>query len=139
MALVPIFTGRVTEQAQLVLPANEQSYRHAHLRSLAGKDVEIVIRKRRTQRSLQQNKYLHTVVFPLLAKEFCDSVEGVKFDLMGEKWGWTYTKSGNHMPVKPHTSEMTVEECTEFIDWVIPWAMTTHGIDVPPPQKAEAA
>lgn len=139
MSLVPIFHGRVTESAQLELAADEREQRRAHLRTLIGRTVEIVIRKARSQRSLAQNAYLHSQVFPLLATEFCDSVEGVKFDLMGEKWGWTKTNSGHHIPVKPHTSDMTVEECSEFIDWVVPWAMTMHGVRVPLPNESEAA
>jgi hypothetical protein len=140
MAIVPIFTGRVTEDGRLELAADEARYRRDHLRSLAGRDVEVIVRKRRVKRSNPQNKYLHAVVFPLIADEMCDSVEGVKFDLMGERFGWTETKgSGRAIPVRPHTSEMTEEECSDFIDWVIPWAAVTLGILVPPPRKAEAA
>ncbi len=139
MPAVPIFHGQVDEHGKLMLSHEETESRAQHLRGLVGQRVEIVIRKERGQRSLAQNAYLHSQVFPLLATEFCDSVEGVKFDLMGEKWGWTKTNSGHHIPVKPHTSDMTVEECSEVIDWVIPWAMTMHGVRVPLPNESEAA
>lgn len=136
MAPVPIFTGRVSEQGQLTLNEAERHYRRQWLDSLAGKDVEVIVRKKRTQRSLDQNAYWHAVPFPLLQEALgYDSIEELKFDLMGEKWGWTTTKHGNHIPVKPHTSEMTVEECTEFIDWLIPWAMTKHGVTIPLPNE----
>jgi hypothetical protein len=139
MAIVPIFSAHVTDDGKLQLPTNEASYRRNHLRSLAGKDVEVIIRKKRIKRSQPQNAYLHAVVFPLIADEMCDSVEGVKFDLMGERFGWTETKGGRPIPVRPHTSEMTEDECSDFIDWVIPWAAVKLGIVIPPPRKAEAA
>lgn len=137
MARVPIFTGRVTDEADLVLAENEKLQRRLHLRTLAGKDVEIIIRRKREQRSLNMNAYLHAEVFPAFAREWCDSIEGVKFDLMGECWGWTTTKQGHHIPVKPHTSDMSVEESTFFVDWVVPFG-AQRGVDVPLPREAEA-
>jgi hypothetical protein len=137
MGLSPIFTGRVLPGGLLVMDRPKDYGRH--LRSLAGKPVEIIARRRRSQRSLDQNAYLHGVVFPAIAEEQGDSVEGVKFDLMGEKWGWTTTASGHHIPVRPHTAEMTVEECTQFIDWVIPWAAQKLNVRIPLPNEVEVA
>ena len=138
MTGVPIFHGRIDEDGRFGLLATEKALRLAYFKRLAGERVEVIVRKARTQRSIDQNKYLHAVPFPILALHFGDSVEGVKFDLMGEKWGWTTTKQGHHIPVKGHTSQMTVEECTEFIDWLIPWAMTEHGVAIPLPNEVEA-
>lgn len=135
MTGAPIFHGRISADGVFSLEHAEQNLRREYFKTLAGKDVEIIVRKVRTKRSIDQNKYLHAVPFPILALHLGDSIEGVKFDLMGEKWGWTTTKHGNHIPVKPHTSEMTVEECTEFIDWLIPWAMTKHGVTIPLPNE----
>lgn len=138
MALAPVFHGRVTAEGRLELAEDERDRRRLYFQHLVNRDVEIVIQKQRRQRSVDQNAYLHATVFPLLASEFGDSVEGVKFDLMGEKWGWTVTAGGHHLPVKSHTSGMTVEECSEFIEWVIPWALTTHGIALPLPNEVIA-
>jgi hypothetical protein len=137
VSVTPIFSGHVSDCG--VLAVHEFRDYANHLRSLAGNRVEVIVRKLRSQRSLDQNAYLHGVVFPLIAAEQGDSVEGVKFDLMGEKWGWTMTKGGRHIPVKPHTAEMTVEECTQFIDWVIPWAAQTLNMRIPLPNEAEVA
>lgn len=139
MAPVPIFHGRITDDGQLVLDANEATQRAAHRRSLAGRRVEVIIRKERTRRSLDQNAYLHAQPFPILAEFFGDSVEGVKYSLMGECWGWKRDRvSGHEVPVKANTSDMTVDECAFFIDWLIPWAMTKHGVDIPYPREASA-
>lgn len=120
MAVVPIFAGRVTDEAQLVLPTAEQAYRRTHLQSLAGRDVEVIIRRKRTQRTNDQNALIHAVATALA--DYCgNSVGEMKLLLMGECWGWQ-TVRGHEIPVKPHTSDMSVEEGVHFIDWLLPWA-----------------
>lgn len=116
----------------------EKELRHQWLETLAGQEVEIIVRRVRVQRSLDQNAYLHRHPFPILAEYFGDSLEGVKLSLMGEMWGWkTCPITGREIPVKPNTSDMSVEECTLFIDWLIPWALTEHGVEIPLPSRAE--
>lgn len=139
MAAVPIFHGRITDDGTLILDPHEATQRAAHRRSLAGKRVEIIIRKERTKRSLDQNAYLHTVPFPILAEYFGDSIEGVKYSVMGECWGWKRDRiTGREVPVKANTSDMTVDEAAFFIDWLIPWAMTNYGVDIPYPREVSA-
>ena len=132
----PLFHGHVTPAGHLALAPEEQIRRHHYLRFLAGHDVELVVRKRRTQRSLDQNAYLHAVPIPILAEHFGNTIPEMKYALMGECWGWKREPAtGHEIPVKPHTSAMTVEECTYFIDWLIPWAMTQHGVAIPLPNE----
>lgn len=145
MALVPIFRGHVTSEGRLELDEREASYRRAHLQSLVGRDVEVIVRKKREQRSLDQNAYLHAVPFPLLQEELgYESIEELKYALMGACWGWKPDRmTGREVPVKPSTSSMTVEECSQFIDWLIKWAgtpgnLSTHGIHIPLPNEAAA-
>lgn len=138
MAPVPVFHGTVTSEAVLVLERSEAVKRKNYLRYLRGKPVEVVIRRVRRQRSNQQNKYIHAVVAPIMAEYQGQGIGETKLDLMGECWGWRESKiTGKPMPLKPHTHEMSVEESTHFIDWVIPWAMTEHGVDIPPPRNVE--
>ena len=37
-------------------------------------------------------------------------------------WGWKPSKLGHEIPVKAHTSAMTTEECSTFIEWLPIWA-----------------
>lgn len=99
--------------------------------------VVVRIERPASKRTLDQNAYLHAVPFPILAEHFGDSVEGVKLDLMGEKWGWKPSPldPSRMVPVKPSTSSMTIEECAEFIDWLIPWAAQEHGVLIPLPRE----
>lgn len=109
------------------------------LRGLKGEPVEVIIQKPATTRSLRQNAYLHAKPFPIIAEEMGDSVEGVKYDLMGEKWGWkpSALDPNRMVPAKPSTSSMTVEECSEFIEWLIPFAAQKLGVSVPLPNEDE--
>lgn len=139
--IVPIFTGHVTERGELLLTPAEAAPRRRHLQALAGLDVEIVVRKRRTQRSLKQNAYWHDVPFPLLL-EACgyDSIEELKYDLMGTCWGWTRTKAGHEIPIKAHTSELTTAEGAYFTEWLVQFgAQLPRPVIIPLPNEAEAA
>lgn len=102
-----------------------------HLSGLIGKPVEVVIRQRRKKRSTDQNAYLHAEPFLKLAAKWGESVARTKLICMGEFWGWEPCRiTGALLPVKAHTSDMTVEECTTFIDWLIPWGLTEHGVEI---------
>ena len=43
------------------------------------------------------------------------------------------------LPVKVHTSDMTVEEGTAFLDWLIPWALQEHGVEIQTPDEWKEA
>src|SRR5262245_38812369 len=129
--------GRI-EGHKLVLDA-PLAFKTAMWRMKAG-PVVVKIEQPMVKRTLEQNAYLHAVPFPILAEHFGCSVEDVKYDLMGERWGWKPSPLNPHrmIPVKPHTSDMTVEECTQFIDWLLPWAATEHGVLIPLPKEYAA-
>ncbi len=139
MPAVPIFHGRVNEHAKLLLQDDEADSRAAHLRSLIDQHVEVVIRKRREQRSLDQNAYLHAVPFPILADYWGEDIETTKLLVLGECFGWKETRDGHRLPMKPSTSQLTVEEASHLIEWIPPWAMTNFGTLIPLPNEAEAA
>lgn len=138
MAPVPIFTGRVTDDVRLELTEHERTQRRLYLQSLAGCEVEIVIRKKREQRSLDQNKYLHAVPFTLLAEYWGEDIETTKLLVLGEWAGWRETKDGHRVPMKPSTSALTIDEGTNLIEWIPPWAQIHFGVIVPLPNEATA-
>lgn len=132
----PVFHGCVSDAVRLVLDENERLLRHAYLKALVGRRVDVIVRKERVKRSLDMNAYLHGVPFPLIAEHVGDSIEGVKLDLMGECFGWKKSSTtGRDVPNKPRTSEMTVEESAFFVDWLIPWAAQTLGVLIPLPKE----
>lgn len=132
--IVPIFHGEVNRHEQLVL-ADPTAYQQFK-RSLAGKRVELVLRPKRTKRSLDQNAFIHAVPIPMVAEKIGESINDTKLLMMGEKWGWHMVR-GYNLPVKGHTSEMSTTECAEFIEWAPMWAMTEFGLFIPLPNEVE--
>jgi len=112
------------------------SYR-AYLRTLAGKEIEYIVREKRRPRTLNFNAYLHAVALPLMAEYMGQSIEETKLDLMGECWGWR-TVRGRKVPAKPRTSKMTQAESKFLLDWMIPWAaQLPTPVIIPLPGEAE--
>lgn len=140
MSLSPVFHGQVSDDGRLLLVTTEQALRRVHLRRLAGKAVEVTIRRERTKRSIDQNSYIHGVPVTILADHFGYTIPEMKLVLMGECFGWKPDAiSGREIPAKPSTSDMTVEDCSYFIDWIIPWALTNHGVSIPLPSEVDIA
>ncbi len=135
MKSAPIFSGRVLPGGLLVMDQPREYARY--VRSLHGQFIEVVVRKQRVQRSLDQNAYLHVAAFVPLAEHLGYSLAELKLLLMGECWGWQ-TVAGHEMPVKVHTADMTVEEATHFIDWIIPWALEQFDFVIPLPNAVAA-
>lgn len=137
MTVVPIFHGRVSDDGKIDLADGERSLRRQYLARLKGQCVEVVVRKQRVQRSLDQNAYLHVAAFLPLADHLGYSIAEMKLILMGECWGWQ-TVGGHEMPVKIHTADMTVEEATYFIEWIIPFALEHFEFVIPLPGEIAA-
>ena len=138
MAPVPILHARVSEDGKtFTFVQEERMRRQGYIKTLAGQLCDVTIRKHRVKRSLRQNSYVHLVA-TLLAEELGNGLDEMKLLLMREKWGWTYNDYfRREVPIKPHTSSMSVEECSQFIEWLPMWAMTELGINVPLPGEAE--
>lgn len=137
MSIVPVFRGRVSDQGHVELLEAERVRRQAFFRTLAGKPIELTVRPARTRRSLDQNAFIHAVPVTILAEHFGYTIPEMKLVLMGECWGWKQI-AGHEVPIKPSTAEMSVEDATYFIDWVIPWALTNHGVVIPLPNEVAA-
>ena len=132
------FTGPVEREK---LDADIRAQIAEYIRTFDGRVIDVAVREHRRQRSLDQNAYLHAEPFPKLAKAWGESIARTKLICMGEFWGWEPVTVGSvrvFLPVKAHTSDMSVEDCTHFIDWLIPWAMTDHGVDIRVPEDWQA-
>jgi hypothetical protein len=87
--------------------------------------------RRPFKRTDKQNRYIHAEPFLKLAKKWGESIARTKLICMGEFWGYEpVAVKGVHLflPVKAHTSNMTVEETSLFLDWLIPWALQEHDV-----------
>lgn len=133
----PILHAEVTPHGKIVWPSAEAAKRLTVMHALRGQRIEVILRAERTQRSLDQNAFIHAVVFPLVSQFTGYTVPETKLVLMGECFGWQRL-AGHECPVKPSTAQMTTAECAHFIDWVIPWAVEhCDGLQIPLPNEVE--
>ena len=109
------FTGFVSDAGKLALDYPAQMT--AYLKHLAGNEVEVEIRKRRSRRSAKQNGGFHAMIAPW-AKAKGHDVDDLKSDLMGTVFGWAEkrTLADNRVPLRRHTSDLNTADFSELID-----------------------
>lgn len=116
-------------------PSHRDGYRAA-LRKLAGARFELVLRKPKSKRSLDQNAYWWAVPVRLIAEHCGYTDNQMHYALLGECFGFQEGPTGTPVPVKASSSDLSVEEFKHLIDWVLTWAPTELGVDIPPPKEA---
>lgn len=130
----PIFSGHVNAQGQLKLEQADAFERHR--RSLAGKDVELVLRVPRRDRSSPQNRYYWGVVVALLAECFGYTAEemheALKLHFLLRE------QAGKALPTVGSTAAMNTQEFEDYLQSVRQWAAVEHGVVIPMPNEAEA-
>lgn len=88
-----------------------------HIKQLAGHEVEIEIRKRRSTRSDRQSRWMHSFLRPL-AKRLGTTLEELKLIGLVANWG-THDVMGFTVPVKPNTSKLNTEEHADLCEWYV--------------------
>lgn len=139
MALVPIFHAEVSADGRLELLEVEQAKRRHYLRSLAGKDVDIVIKPHRDRRSDQQNKWWWGIAVPLIAHEIGydkHEHEAVHYALVSKCFGTRRDPVLNQDVPLVRSSHLTTAQFSELMEWAVRWAADEHGISVPLPNEA---
>lgn len=132
---VPVFLGHVTQEGRVRLDDKFGMQQEA-LR-LAGEEIELVIRKRRNQRSSQANRYYHGVVVKLLA-EYC----GYEHDDMHEALAMKFLRIDDcpitGVPRRKRTPATNTAEFADYIDRCIRFAAEL-GVVIPDSSRSEAA
>lgn len=142
MPQIPIFHGRVTDEARLELLETERDQRRIWLGSLTGKTVDVVIRLHRNQRSLDQNAWIWGVAYPLIAEALGydkDEHEQLHYALVDECFGRSFdARIGREVP-NVRSSKLDTGKFSEYMEWLVRWAAREHAIVVPLPNESEAA
>lgn len=141
MARIPIFHGKISDDGtRLELADNERHVRQNYLRRLAGKDVDVVVKVHRNQRSLDQNSWHWGVAIPIIAdglgydKHEHDQLHYALVDLC---FGTTFdARVGREVP-NVRSSLTDTKTFSEFMEWEVRWAASEHGIVVPLPNESE--
>lgn len=142
MGLVPIFHGEVSPDGKLSLLAVEQARRLSYLRSLAGKDVDVVIKPHRDRRSDKQNRWWWGIAVPLIAHELGydrHEHEQVHYALVAKCFGTRFDAVLKQELPNARSSQLTTVQFAELMEWAVRWAADEHGVVVPLPNESEAA
>jgi hypothetical protein len=127
----PIFTGRVNEAGQVVLDNRDDA--RTYVRILIGKPIEVVVRPKHAQRSVDQNAYWWAIPVKLLAEHCGYTDTQMHYALLGECFGYIDGPHGHPVPKEPSSAALTAEQFSTLISWVLTWAPTELGVDIPAP------
>jgi hypothetical protein len=83
---------------------------------------------------VQQRRYWHGVIVPLLAKRFRTTPRQMSRDLLAAHFGLERGAFDQPVPFKPSLSWLTVEDMSNLIDWAIEQGRATWKVEIPPPR-----
>ena len=134
--MTPIFTATVTEAGSLRLDSPLTFQRH--LARFKGKPVEVVVRRVRTQRSNQANRYYWGVVVALLAEEF-----GYEKEEMHEVLAMKFLRIVDDCPItgsprRKRTPDCDTAKFAAYVDSCIRLG-AEHGVVIPSPNEVEVS
>ena len=131
MSLDPIFKISI-QKGRVIVQASEKRMRF--IQSLPDGEYEEIIRKRKKPRSNEQNRYMHGVIFKLIAEEIGDSPDEVK-SAMKNKF-LKYQTAGGLMAIRD-TSDLSTVELEEFNEKCRRWASSFLNLYIPNPNEVE--
>lgn len=127
--------GRI-EDGKLILDG-PVGFKEAMWRMKPG-PVTVSIEQRRAKRSLDQNAYWWAVPVKLIAEHCGYTPAQMHYALLGECFGYIDGPHGHPIPLKPSSSDLSVEDFKHLIDWVLIWAPSELGVVIPDPNEAAA-
>lgn len=137
---VPVWGATVTGG---VLRVDERARFLAYAMTLEGEPVQVIVRKRESQRSLDQNAYIWGVAYPVIAEALgYDKHEhdDLHYALVAKCFGEHFDKRVGAMVPNKRSSKLTTKEFSEYMSWLVRFAATElGGIIVPLPGESEAA
>lgn len=135
------FSGVVDEEGNFKPHSYEEKALGLHLKSLAGKQCKMIISREFGIRSNQQNKYLWSVPYAMIAEQMGEDDPMVvhyqmtlmfwyeMVEIMGEDGKKTLVR-------KPkETSGMTTTEFEEYAEKIRRWALDFFGLKIPLPNE----
>lgn len=130
----PVFLGKV-EKGKLILDSPDRF--RVHLSRYEGQPVEIVIRKKKSQRSLQQNRAYFGIAVEILCEhtgfrreEMHGALKQKFASRIDEKTGLTIIES---------TADMDTARFCRYYDDIQRWAAEFLGVYVPDPNEPPLA
>jgi hypothetical protein len=127
--MIPVFFGQVNDGVLQV-----EARFHAYLATLEG-PVEVVVRKKRAQRSNKQNRYYWGVVVQILS-DFCGYTPEEMHEALKEKFLGSERDQKGLLRIKS-TASLTTDEFAQYTNRVVIWAAQELLVYIPDPNMAE--
>jgi hypothetical protein len=136
---IPIFEGDIVDGKLKLLKHVKAEIARWCLTFKTGTHVEIIIRKHKSQRSLDQNAYYWGVVVPILADHF-----GYEPEELHEEMKYLFnpiqSKLDPSRNIGGSTAKMSTVEFysdeSSYVERICRWSASEHGLYIPPPKKA---
>lgn len=104
-----------------------------------GERIDLIVKKHKAQRSLDQNAYWWAVPVTILADHCGYEPEQMHYALLGEWRGYIDGLGWQKIPRCASSSKLTTAEFTDLIEWVQRWAATEMNVQIPAPSEWEQA
>jgi hypothetical protein len=135
--MIPIWSGKVDQRHGDLHIQYDRAYAITnYLKGLEQQRVEVVIRKYKSKRSNEQNKYYFGVVLDILSKH-----TGYEPDEMHEilKFKFLRKRISNDVEYVQSTTKLNTAEMEAYLDKVRRWAAIELLCNIPLPNECEAA
>ncbi len=140
MNRVPLFHGTIDSHGVLHLDTADADKRKAHLLSLRNSPVTVEIKRRKSQRSLDQNSWIWGVAYPIIAESIGyerHEHDELHYALVAKCFGEHFDKRIGAMVPNKRSSKLSTREFSEYIEWLVRFAAKDlGGILVPLPGEA---
>ncbi len=127
---VPLFLASIDDQGRIRLDARDRFL--AYAATFRGQRVELLLRKRKVQRSTQANRYYWGVVVAMIAEYLGytpeEAHEAIAWHLLQR-----HDERGAKLPRRRSTASLTTEEFQEYLEQVRTFAATELGLAIPDP------
>jgi hypothetical protein len=107
------------------------------VKGLPSDNLEMILRRAKSKRSAQQNKYYWAVVVKILSEETGNDPEDIH-DFIKLKFNPKFVTVGNEQALTGgSTTELGTKEFEEKMEEIRAWASIEQGIEIPEPNGVE--
>jgi hypothetical protein len=128
----PIHSGKV-EKGKLIL--NNPNRYLVHLVGFEGKDVELVLRKKKSQRSLNQNAWYFGVIIEVLREHLGYDKDEIHEALKNKFASKTDERTG--LVIVESTARMDTKRFGEYCEQIQRWAAEFLQVYIPDPNQVD--
>lgn len=142
MSVNPQFTGYIDEGAKFV-PDDPRKFAE-HRQSLAGQLVEVVMRKQKSKRSIQQNKWLWGCALELLVADYGyekrergKAKEDLHYSLLKKCFGTHWDERLKDEIPNISSSKLKTKQFSAYMEWLVRYAAQECNCKIPLPDEVD--